>query len=57
MCFFEIYVFNLSEYENAFYKTIPIFQLKLCIVLVLNFISKLLDLLDQSHYLWYIHFM
>jgi hypothetical protein len=39
-----------------FIKKNLIFQLKLCIVLVLNFIAKLLDLLDQSYYLWYIHF-
>jgi uncharacterized membrane protein YwzB len=37
-----------------FIKKIIIFQLKLCIVLVLNVVAKFLDLLDQSHYLWYI---
>lgn len=38
-----------------FIKKNYIFQLKLGIVLVLNFIAKLLDLLNKSHYLWYIH--
>jgi len=38
-----------------FIKKNYIFQFKLGIVLVLNFIAKLLDLLNKSHYLWYIH--
>jgi len=41
--------------KMPFIKKVIIFQLKLCIVLMLNFVAKLLDLLDQSHYLWYIH--
>ncbi len=53
--FFKFMYLICWNTKITFIKRKIIFKLKLCIVLVLFFFAKLLDLLDQSHYLWYIH--